>query len=176
MTQGPGCFTLHRTDDTARAGMLHTTHGDVPTPVFMPVGTQAAVKGLSPDELRACGVRIISANPYHCYLRPGSAIVERAGGLHQFMAWDRAILTDSGGFQVFSLSQLSRGDDDGYHFASHLDGSRHTFTPESVVSLQESLGSDIAMLLDDVAPAGVDRERAADAARGTLVWASRAKA
>ncbi|HEY5095746.1 MAG TPA: tRNA guanosine(34) transglycosylase Tgt [Candidatus Eremiobacteraceae bacterium] len=169
-------FTLQRTDDVARAGLLHTTHGDVPTPVFMPVGTQAAVKGLSPDELHACGARIILANAYHCYLRPGAEIIERAGGLHGFMAWSGAILTDSGGFQVFSLSKLSRVDDDGYHFASHLDGSRHTFTPESVVALQERLGSDVAMLLDDVAPAGVDRDRAADAARRTLVWAQRARA
>jgi queuine tRNA-ribosyltransferase len=174
-TRARGCFTLERTDDVARAGVLHTAHGDVETPVFMPVGTQASVKGLAPDELRACGARIILANAYHCYLRPGAAIIERAGGLHGFMAWDGAILTDSGGFQVFSLSKLSRVDDDGYHFASHLDGSRHTFTPESVVALQESLGSDIAMLLDDVAPAGVDRSRAQDAARRTLLWAQRAR-
>ena len=171
-----GSFTPQHNDRDARAGVLHTAHGDVPTPVFMPVGTQASVKGLSPDELHACGARIILANAYHCYLRPGAAIIERAGGLHKFMAWDGAILTDSGGFQVLSLSKLSRVDDDGYHFASHLDGSRHTFTPESVVSLQESLGSDIAMLLDDVAPAGVDRARAADAARRTLLWAERARA
>ena len=175
MTRTSGCFTLHRTDDTARAGVLRTAHGDVPTPVFMPVGTQASVKGLSPDELRACGARIILANAYHCFLRPGAEIIARAGGLHGFMAWDGAILTDSGGFQVFSLSKLSRVDDDGYHFASHLDGTRHTFTPESVVLLQEALGSDIAMLLDDVAPAGVDRARAADAARRTLLWAQRAR-
>jgi queuine tRNA-ribosyltransferase len=173
MTQSS--FTLQRTDDVARAGVLRTAHGDVPTPVFMPVGTQAAVKGLSPEELRTCGARIILANAYHCYLRPGPEIIERAGGLHGFMGWDRALLTDSGGFQVFSLSKLSRVDDDGYHFASHLDGSRHTFTPESVVALQEALGSDVAMLLDDVAPAGVDRARAADSARRTLLWAQRAR-
>lgn len=176
MTTAQGCFTLERTDGIARAGVLRTSHGEVETPVFMPVGTQASVKGLSPDELRTCGARIILANAYHCYLRPGPQIIERAGGLHGFMAWDGAILTDSGGFQVFSLSKLSRVDDDGYHFASHLDGSRHTFTPESVVALQESLGSDIAMVLDDVAPAGVDRSRAEDAARRTLLWAQRASA
>ncbi len=172
MTQA---YTLEKTDGIARAGVLHTRHGDVPTPVFMPVGTQAAVKGLTPDELHTCGARIILANAYHCYLRPGSAIIERAGGLHGFMAWDGAILTDSGGFQVYSLSKLSRVDDDGYHFASHLDGTRHTFTPESVVALQEALRSDIAMVLDDVVSPDADRARVVDAARRTLSWAQRAR-
>ncbi|HLJ84891.1 MAG TPA: tRNA guanosine(34) transglycosylase Tgt [Candidatus Eremiobacteraceae bacterium] len=166
-------FTLEKVDGEARAGVLHTRHGDVPTPVFMPVGTQAAVKGLAPDELHASGARIILANAYHCYLRPGAEIIGRAGGLHGFMSWDKAILTDSGGFQVFSLSKLSRVDDTGYHFSSHLDGTRHTFTPESVVALQETLRSDIAMVLDDVAPSDADRERIADAARRTLGWAER---
>jgi queuine tRNA-ribosyltransferase len=169
-------FTLHANDGLARAGMLHTAHGDVPTPVFMPVGTQASVKGLAPDDLRSCGVPIILANAYHCYLRPGPAVIEGAGGLHRFMAWDRPILTDSGGFQIFSLSSLSSVDDDGYHFASHLDGTRHTFTPESVVALQEALGSDIAMVLDDLAPADVDDRRAAEAADRTFSWAKKALA
>src|SRR5579864_4027921 len=142
----------------------------------MPVGTQAAVKALSPDELRLSGARMILANAYHCYLRPGAEVIAGAGGLHGFMAWDGPILTDSGGFQIFSLAKLSRVDDDGYHFASHLDGSRHTFTPESVVHLQETLGSDVAMVLDDLAPAGVDAGRAADAARRTLRWAERSSA
>jgi queuine tRNA-ribosyltransferase len=175
MTTLHSAFTLEKVNGEARAGVLHTRHGDVPTPVFMPVGTQAAVKGLAPDELRAGGARIILANAYHCFLRPGAEVIERAGGLHGFMSWDRAILTDSGGFQVFSLSKLSRVDDAGYHFASHLDGTRHTFTPESVVALQEALGSDIAMVLDDVAPPDADRGRVLDAARRTIGWAERAR-
>jgi queuine tRNA-ribosyltransferase len=170
------CFSLHASDGGGRAGTLHTAHGDVATPVFMPVGTQASVKGITPAELRECGVRIILANAYHLYLRPGAELIARAGGLHAFMGWSGATLTDSGGFQIFSLSRLSRVDDDGYHFASHLDGSRHTFTPESVVALQETLGSDIAMVLDDLVPAGVDQARASEAALRTLRWAQRARA
>ena len=166
-------FSLDATDGLARAGTLFTRHGDVQTPAFMPVGTQASVKGLSPDELRACGATMILANAYHCYLRPGASIIKKAGGLHGFMAWDRPILTDSGGFQIFSLSRLSKVDDEGYHFASHLDGTRHTFTPESVAALQEALGSDVAMALDDLAPAGVDEGRAYEAAARTLRWAER---
>ena len=166
-------YSLEATDGLARAGTFRTRHGDVATPAFMPVGTQASVKGLSPDELRTCGATMILANAYHCYLRPGASIIANAGGLHGFMAWDRPILTDSGGFQIFSLSRLSKVDDDGYHFASHLDGSRHTFTPESVVALQEALGSDVAMALDDLAPADVDEGRAAASAERTLRWAQR---
>ena len=168
-------FTLEATDHGARAGTLRTVHGDVPTPAFMPVGTQAAVKALSPQELRSAGASMILANAYHCYLRPGADVIAKAGGLHRFMSWNGPILTDSGGFQIFSLSKFSRVDDDGYHFASHLDGSRHTFTPESVVRLQETLGSDVAMVLDDLAPAGVDAARAAEAAERTLRWAERAR-
>jgi queuine tRNA-ribosyltransferase len=166
-------FDLLATSGLARAGTLRTAHGEVQTPAFMPVGTQASVKGLAPDELRASGASMILANAYHCFLRPGAGVVARAGGLHRFMAWNRPILTDSGGFQIFSLSGLSRVDDEGYHFASHLDGSKHTFTPESVVALQETLGSDVAMVLDDLAPAGVDRARAVEAAERTLRWAER---
>lgn len=168
-------FTLDARDGAARAGTLHTGHGDVETPAFMPVGTQASVKALTPDELRTAGVRIILANAYHCYLRPGVDVIERAGGLHRFMSWPGAILTDSGGFQMFSLARLATVDDEGYHFASHLDGTKHTFTPESVVALQAKLGSDIAMVLDDVAPAGVDEARARQAADRTLRWAQRAR-
>ena len=168
-------FTLEAHDGTARAGKLHTAHGDIETPVFMPVGTQAAVKAVSPDELIACDVHILLANAYHLYLRPGAQTIEATGGLHRFMAWERAILTDSGGFQVFSLARLSRVDDDGYHFASHLDGSRHTFSPESVVALQEALGSDIAMVLDECAPAGIEESQARAAAERTLRWAERAR-
>jgi len=169
-------FRLEASDGAARAGVLTTAHGSVETPVFMPVGTQAAVKALAPEELQACGVRIVLANAYHCYLRPGQRIIEKAGGLHAFMGWGGSMLTDSGGFQVFSLADLARVDDDGYHFASHLDGSRHTFTPESVAALQAALGSDIAMVLDDCAPAGVTPERAREAADRTLRWAARAMA
>jgi len=168
-------FTLQASAAAARAGTLHTAHGDIATPVFMPVGTQASVQGVSPQELAACGVGIILANAYHLYLRPGAELIAHAGGLHEFMSWPGAILTDSGGFQVFSLTRLARVDDEGYHFASHLDGSRHTFTPESVAALQETLGSDIAMVLDDVAPAGVDEARAQESASRTLQWARRAK-
>jgi queuine tRNA-ribosyltransferase len=169
-------FALDAADGLARAGTLHTAAGPVQTPAFMPVGTQATVKGLDPDELRASGASMILANAYHLYLRPGASVIEKAGGLHRFMAWDRPILTDSGGFQIFSLSSLSRVDDEGYHFASHLDGTRHTFTPESVVALQESLGSDVAMVLDELAPAGVDETRAAESAARTLRWAERSLA
>ena len=165
------CLSLQAQDGRARAGTLHTAHGDLQTPVFMPVGTQASVKTVSPQELTAAGVRILLANAYHLYLRPGAAVIAAAGGLHGFMGWPHAILTDSGGFQVFSLARLSRVDDEGYHFASHLDGSRHSFTPESVVALQGALGSDIAMVLDGSCPAGIDGnasagQRRADAALG----------
>ncbi|HXW76570.1 MAG TPA: tRNA guanosine(34) transglycosylase Tgt [Candidatus Eremiobacteraceae bacterium] len=169
-------FTLDARDDLARAGTLRTRHGDVPTPAFMPVGTQAAVKGLVPDELRAAGATMILSNAYHCYLRPGASIVAQAGGLHEFMAWRGPILTDSGGFQIMSLARLSDVDDDGYHFASHLDGSRHTFTPESVVELQERLGSDVAMVLDDLVAAGVDDARVRQSSDRTLRWAERSLA
>jgi queuine tRNA-ribosyltransferase len=169
------CFTLQATDEGARAGTLRTAHGEIATPVFMPVGTQASVKGVTPEELAACGVSIILANAYHLYLRPGAELITRAGGLHEFMSWPGAILTDSGGFQIFSLAKLSRVDDEGYHFASHLDGSRHTFTPELVVALQEALGSDIAMVLDDLVPAGVNEARARESAARTLSWAQRAR-
>lgn len=169
------CFTLHARAGAARAGTLHTAHGDVQTPVFMPVGTQASVKGVAPAELAAAGVEMILANAYHLYLRPGRDLIEQAGGLHPFMSWSGSILTDSGGFQIFSLARLSRVDDEGYHFASHLDGSRHDFTPESVVALQEALGADVAMVLDQLVPAGVDEALAREAADRTLRWAMRAK-
>lgn len=169
-------FTLEGVDGLARAGTLHTAHGDVTTPAFMPVGTQAAVKALTAKDVAAAGAQMILANAYHCYLRPGADVIAAAGGLHGFMSWPRAILTDSGGFQIFSLANLATVDDAGYHFASHLDGSRHTFTPESVVALQEALGSDVAMVLDDCAPAGVDQARAKASAERTVRWAERAKA
>ncbi len=141
----------------------------------MPVGTQASVKGVAPSELHGCGVAMLLANAYHLYLRPGADVIEQAGGLHRFMAWDGSILTDSGGFQIFSLARLSNVDDDGYHFASHLDGSRHSFTPESVVALQEALGSDVAMVLDQLVPGDAPEALAREAAERTLRWAARAK-
>ncbi|HXW50668.1 MAG TPA: tRNA guanosine(34) transglycosylase Tgt [Candidatus Acidoferrales bacterium] len=170
------CFALAARDGAARAGTLLTAHGTVQTPVFMPVGTQASVKGVSPAELRACGVSMLLANAYHLYLRPGASVIEEAGGLHRFMAWDGSILTDSGGFQIFSLARLSRIDDEGYHFASHLDGSPHVFTPESVVRLQEALGSDVAMVLDQLVSADASETLAREAAERTLRWAERARA
>ena len=130
-------------------GLFATPHGAIPTPAFMAVGTQATVKALDPDDLQAVGAPIVLANTYHLSLRPGAAIIERAGGLHRFMAWDRPILTDSGGFQVFSLGDRRTVDDDGVTFRSHLDGSIQRFTPEGVIALEESLGADIIMPLDE---------------------------
>ena len=169
-------FQVVASDGNARAALLRTAHGEIETPVFMPVGTQASIKGVAPDELAACEVGIVLANAYHLYLRPGTDIIRDAGGLHAFMSWSKAILTDSGGFQVLSLARLSRVDDEGYHFASHLDGSRHTFTPESVVAIQEALGSDIAMVLDDLVASDATPAQAKEAAERTLRWAQRAKA
>jgi queuine tRNA-ribosyltransferase len=169
-------FRLDATDGNARAGLLRTRHGTVQTPAFMPVGTQAAVKTLTPAEVAQAGATMILANAYHCYMRPGAEIIERAGGLHGFMAWNGPILTDSGGFQIFSLANLATVDDDGYHFSSHLDGSRHTFTPESVVALQEALGADVAMVLDDLAPGDAGEDRALQGAQRTIRWAERSLA
>jgi queuine tRNA-ribosyltransferase len=159
----------------ARLGVLHTPHGDVPTPVFCPVGTQATVKALSPRDLREAGATMILANTYHLYLRPGADRIARLGGLHRFMAWERPILTDSGGYQVFSLKDLRRVDDDGVTFRSHIDGSQHRFTPEKVVALQEQLGSDIAMVLDECAVPD-DYAYNVEALRRTHLWAERSLA
>ena len=136
----------------ARAGVIHTPHGDIPTPVFAPVGTQATVKTMTPRDLHEVGARLILGNAYHLYLRPGADLIARMGGLHRFMGWDGPILTDSGGFQVFSLRDLRRVSDDGVVFRSHIDGSTHTFTPESVIAIQEQLGADIVMAFDECAP------------------------
>jgi queuine tRNA-ribosyltransferase len=160
----------------ARAGRLITPHGAMETPVFMPVGTQATVKALAPDELRAMNAHIILGNTYHLYLRPGAELIERFGGLHGFMAWDRSVLTDSGGFQVFSLGHLRDLDENGVTFRSHLDGSPHRFTPESVVRVQEQLGSDIAMVLDECTPYPATKEEAHISFERTTRWAKRAKA
>ena len=136
-------FDLQATDGRARAGVLQTPHGAVRTPVFMPVGTQATVKAMSPRDLEGLGATVILANTYHLYLRPGDERIARLGGLHAFMGWDGPILTDSGGFQVFSLAQRREIDADGVTFRSHIDGSEHRFTPEKAIAIQENLGADI---------------------------------
>jgi queuine tRNA-ribosyltransferase len=159
-----------------RLGRLSTPHGDITTPVFMPVGTQASVKTMTPEELRACGVDIILANTYHLYLRPGHTLIQELGGLHGFMHWERPILTDSGGFQIYSLSGLRKLTEEGVHFQSHLDGSRHLLTPEKAVEIQEALGSDIAMVLDECVPYPATYAYALASQELTTRWARRAKA
>lgn len=141
-------FELLATDGMARAGVLHTPHGPIPTPVFAPVGTQATVKAVEPRELRELGVSLVLANTYHLHLRPGDELIRDLGGLHSFMAWDGPILTDSGGFQAFSLAQLSQIDGDGVTFRNHVDGSLHRFTPELAIQIQHNLGADIIMAFD----------------------------
>jgi queuine tRNA-ribosyltransferase len=159
----------------ARAGLLHTAHGAIETPVFMPVGTQATVKALTPKMLaEELGARLILGNTYHLYLRPGHATVAGLGGLHRFMSWPGAILTDSGGFQVFSLSSLRKISEEGVVFRSHLDGSQHLFTPESTVDIQLALGSDVLMTLDDCTPYPVSHEAARASMEMTVRWAQRA--
>jgi len=156
----------------ARAGVLHTSHGDIQTPVFMPVGTQATVKGLTQRDLaEELDVRILLANTYHLYLRPGHELIRRMGGLHRFMSWPRAILTDSGGYQVFSLSGLRKIADDGVTFQSHLNGDRHVFTPASTVDVQLALGSDIMMVLDECPEYPVSHEYARESMKRTIAWA-----
>ncbi|MBC7926840.1 MAG: tRNA-guanine transglycosylase, partial [Bryobacteraceae bacterium] len=158
----------------ARAGILHTASGDIPTPVFMPVGTQAAVKGLTPKQLlEEIDPPIILSNTYHLYLRPGHETVRSLGGLHRFMNWPRPILTDSGGFQVFSLTELRKISEDGVLFQSHLDGSSHMFTPESTVDVQLALGSDIAMVLDECLPYGSSHAESRISTDRTVRWARR---
>lgn len=150
---------LHTCKQTgARVGRLTTPHGVIETPVFMPVGTMATVKGLSPEELKEMGSQIILSNTYHLYLRPGSDLIERAGGLHKFMNWDRPILTDSGGFQIFSLSSMRKITEDGVTFSSFLDGSKHFIGPEESMHIQQQLGSDIVMAFDECTAAGTDYE------------------
>jgi len=161
------------TDSKARAGELSTPHGVVATPVFMPVGSQATVKALIPEELKDIGFPMILANTYHLYLRPGIPVMEKMGGLHEFMHWDRAILTDSGGYQVFSLAPLRKINDDGVIFRSHIDGSQHLLTPELAIQFQESIGADIIMVLDECPAhdAGFDKVR--EAMERTHRWAER---
>jgi len=167
-------FEVTATDGAARAGVLRTAHGDVPTPVFMPVGTKATVKSLHPDEVSEAGAHILLANTYHLHFRPGEQLVAELGGLHAFMGWNGPILTDSGGFQVFSLRDtITAVDDEGVTFRSVYDGTAARFTPESVARIQAQLGSDIAMCLDVCPPAGVSAREAEEAVRLTTLWATR---
>jgi len=168
-------FTITGTSGKARAGVLETAHGTVETPIFMPVGTLGSVKSLSPEDLTACGAEIILGNTYHLYLRPGCEIIDRFSGLHGFMNWEKPILTDSGGFQIFSLAKLSKITEEGYAFQSHIDGSRHLLTPEKAVEIQRCLGSDIMMCLDRCISYPADKKEAEDAHLLTSRWADRCK-
>ena len=165
-------FKLVARDGCGRAGVLNTPHGDLLTPLFAPVGTQATVKAVTPDQLQALGASLVLANAYHLYLRPGDEQVAALGGLHEFMVWPSPILTDSGGFQVFSLSKQRQVDDNGVTFRSHLDGSIHNFTPEKAISIQENLGADIIMALDEC-PEPYDRTYNEQALERTHAWAER---
>ena len=171
-------FELQKVDPEtgARAGVFHTPHGDIETPVFMPVGTQATVKGMLPKDLKDIGTQIVLSNTYHLYMRPGDELIARAGGLHKFMNWDRPILTDSGGFQVFSLASLNKITDDGVTFSSHVDGSYHTFTPELAMRIQHNLGSDIIMAFDQCSEYGYSHEEARVAMERTARWLERCDA
>ena len=159
----------------ARAGRLHTPHGSFDTPIFMPVGTQATVKAMSPEELKDMGAGIILSNTYHLYLRPGHDLVAEAGGLHKFMNWDRGILTDSGGFQVFSLGPLRKITEEGVTFRSHIDGSKHFLSPEKAIEIQMALGSDIMMAFDECVPYPADYDYAQKSTERTTRWAQRCK-
>lgn len=159
----------------ARLGLLRTPHGDIQTPVYMPVGTQATVKAMTPRDVEETGASIILSNTYHLYLRPGHALVQEAGGLHSFMHWNKPILTDSGGFQVFSLARKGDIKEDGVLFRSHIDGSKHFFTPESVMEVEQALGADIAMCFDECAPGTADYRYAVGAMNRTHRWAERCR-
>jgi queuine tRNA-ribosyltransferase len=161
------------TETGARAGVLHTPHGKIETPIFMPVGTQATVKTLDQHDLIEAQAQIILGNAYHLYLRPGHELIDRMGGLHQFMNWSHPILTDSGGFQVFSLGDLNKISEEGVRFQSHLDGSSHLFTPESVMEIEHGLGADIIMAFDECTPYPCERDYAEKSMRMTLRWAER---
>jgi len=167
-------FELRASDGRARAGIFRVPHGDILTPVFMPVGTQAAVKGVTPRELGEMAANVVLSNTYHLYLRPGDALVARRGGLHRFMGWPGPMLTDSGGFQVFSLSAMRKIDEQGVTFKSHLDGSLHRFTPEKSISIQENLGADIIMAFDECPPP-TDREYVTESLARTHAWARRCR-
>jgi queuine tRNA-ribosyltransferase len=166
---------LHSNAGGARRGRLNTPHGSIETPAFMPVGTQGTVKSLRQEDLEELGARIILANTYHLFLRPGHELIRKLGGLHKFMSWNGAILTDSGGFQVFSLSALRKINEEGVRFRSHLDGAEHLLTPETAAEIQLALGSDIAMVLDECIETPAPRDKAAAAVQRTTAWARRAR-
>jgi len=168
-------FTLHKTcaQTGARLGTLETPHGSIPTPIFMPVGTQATVKTLTPQQVADIGAKIILSNTYHLYLRPGHKLVEKAGGLHKFMQWPGSILTDSGGYQVFSLNELRKISEEGVEFRSHIDGSKHFLSPEKVIEVQNALGADIIMCFDECAPYPAERSYVLPSLERTIRWAKR---
>ena len=168
-------WTQAATDGTARAGVLHTAHGEVPTPVFMPVGTAGTVKAMTADAVRSTGARMVLGNTYHLMLRPGAERVARLGGLHRMMDWHGPILTDSGGFQVMSLSGLRKMDEQGVTFQSHIDGSKHRLTPERSVEIQRLLGADVTMCLDECTPFPATEQQAADSMRLSMRWAARCR-
>ena len=169
-------FSVAATDGAARTGTIAMQRGEIRTPAFMPVGTAATVKAMRPAEVRAAGADIILGNTYHLMLRPGAERMARLGGLHKFMAWDRPILTDSGGYQVMSLSALTKQSEEGVAFKSHLDGSRHMLTPERSMEIQRLLGSDIVMAFDECPPSGVDAKRAEASMERSMRWAARSRA
>src|SRR5436190_4452680 len=169
-------FVVAAREEAARAGTFSTPHGNVATPAFMAVGTLATVKALDPMELEAMGAQMILANAYHLHLRPGDALVRELGGLHAFMGWSRPILTDSGGFQVFSLASLRTVDEDGVEFRSHIDGSQRRFTPESVMHIERNLGADVIMQFDHVIPGQSEEIVARDASERSLRWLARCRA
>lgn len=171
-----GAFTVTASDGSARCGNLITAHGKIDTPIFMPVGTVGSVKAITPEDLDILGAEIILGNTYHLYLRPKDTLIAELGGLHSFIAWDKPILTDSGGFQVFSLQALRTIDEEGVTFRSHLDGSRHRFTPESVIAIQRNLNSDIMMVLDECVHYGADYAYTKQSLERTTRWAERARA
>ena len=165
-------FTIHHTDNSARVGSFRTPHGEIPTPIFAPVGTQATVKAVTPAQLEELNTCLVLANTYHLYLRPSDELVAKLGGLHHFMQWQKPILTDSGGFQVFSLADMRKIDDDGVTFKSHIDGSTHRLTPEKSIAIQENLGADIIMAFDECAPPN-DMAYSKEAMIRTHMWAER---
>ena len=169
----PVKYTLEKKDGNARAGVIETPHGKIETPVFMPVGTQATVKTMTREELETIGAEIILGNTYHLYLRPGDKLIDDFGGLHKFMNWDKPILTDSGGFQVFSLGDLRKITEEGVHFRSHIDGSKHFLSPEKSIDIQNNLGSDIMMALDECPPGLSTREYLIPSIERTTRWAKR---
>jgi queuine tRNA-ribosyltransferase len=172
VTTQPFHFQLHATEGRARAGTFHTPHGEIQTPAFAPVGTQASVKAITPSQLNELGANLVLANTYHLYLRPGDELVAELGGLHNFMSWSGPMLTDSGGFQVFSLANSRAIDDDGVTFRSHIDGSTHRFTPEKAIAIQENLGADIIMAFDECAQP-YNRSYNQQAVKRTHAWAER---